>query len=99
MRDCFAIGTFVPISKFLMFIVYILKSKVNGSYYVGSCEDVLTRFEQHNKGLVPSTKRYLPWSLIYTEQYDTLKQARQREKQIKSWKKRSAIEKLLASKI
>jgi putative endonuclease len=82
-----------------MFITYILKSQVSGSYYVGSCEDIATRLKQHNKGFVTSTKRYVPWDLIYTEGYLTLKEARTREKQLKSWKKRSMIEKLIASKI
>ncbi len=82
-----------------MYIVYILKSKLNGSYYVGSCEKVIFRFKQHNDGLVRSTKRYRPWELIYTETYATLKEARNREKQIKAWKRRSAIEKLVESKI
>ena len=83
----------------LMFTVYILKSKMNGSYYVGSCKDVQIRFDQHNRKLVSSTKRYAPWDLIYEEMCDTLQEARKRERQIKAWKKRSAIERLIASKI
>lgn len=81
-----------------MFTVYVLKSKVNGTYYVGSCEDIVIRLSQHNSRNVPSTKRYAPWSLFYTEQYDTVRQARQRERQLKFWKSRAAIERL-ASKI
>ncbi len=82
-----------------MFYVCILKSKLNGSYYIGSCENVGVRLTQHNSGSVQSTKRYLPWGLVYTEEYDTLKQARGRERQIKSWKKRLAIERLITSKV
>lgn len=82
-----------------MFYIYILKSQINDSYYIGSCKNVPTRFKQHNQSLVSSTKRYVPWGLMYTEEYDRLKQARNRERQIKSWKKRSAIEKLMANKI
>ena len=77
-----------------MFHAYILKSK-NGNYYVGSCENTNVRLNQHNKGLVKSTKRYMPWELIYIEEYSDLKNARKRERQIKSWKKRAAIEKLI----
>lgn len=32
---------------------------------------------------------------MYTEAYDTLPEARQRESQIKSWKSRSAVERLI----
>jgi len=78
-----------------MFYVYILKSKINGAYYIGSCENIEKRLFQHNDGLVLSTKRYLPWGLVYKEAYDTLSKARRREKQIKSWKRRKAIEHLI----
>ncbi len=78
-----------------MFYLYILKSQKNESYYIGSCSNLLSRFDLHKRGLVPSTKRYLPWELIYYEKYETLGEARKRELQIKSWKKRGAIEKLL----
>lgn len=78
-----------------MFYTYILKSEKNGSYYVGSCEDTNKRINLHNRGLVKSTKRYAPWIIIYKEEYKTLSEARKRELQIKSWKKRSAIEKLI----
>ena len=78
-----------------MFYTYILKSLINGSYYIGSCQDIDVRFNLHNKGLVKSTKRYVPWKLIYKEEYETLSEASKRERQIKSWKKRSAIERLI----
>jgi len=78
-----------------MYYVYILKSQKNNSYYIGSCKNLQGRIIKHNKGSVKSTKRYLPWQLVYYETYPTLKEARRREKQIKSWKKRAAIEKLI----
>ena len=78
-----------------MFYIYILKSVIDGSYYVGSCKNVNDRFLSHNKGLVKSTKRSVPWQLMYREEYKTLSEARQREAKIKSWKKRGAIEKLI----
>jgi putative endonuclease len=68
---------------------------MNGSYYIGSCNNLEYRYQQHNKGLVKSTKRYLPWNLVHSEEYLTLHEARQREKQIKAWKKRSAIKSLI----
>jgi len=77
-----------------MFCVYILKSLSNFSYYVGSCSNITERVNLHNKGLVASTKRYIPWELKYKEEYKTLSEARKREMQIKSWKKRSMIEKI-----
>jgi putative endonuclease len=78
-----------------MFFVYILRLQQNNSFYVGSCKDLKARIDLHNWGLVRSTKRYLPWYIVYTEKYPTLSAARKREKQIKSWKKRSMIENLI----
>ena len=84
-----------PDLYFEMFFVYILRSKVNHSYYVGSCKDIEARVEKHNKGLVNSTKRFLPWELMYAEEFDSLSLARKRESQLKSWKKRISLEKLI----
>jgi putative endonuclease len=78
-----------------MFCTYIIKSEKNNSYYIGSCEDIENRFNKHNNGLVKSTKRYTPWVLVYKEEFSTLSEARKREYQIKSWKSRKAIERIL----
>ncbi|TRZ64224.1 MAG: GIY-YIG nuclease family protein [Spirochaetia bacterium] len=78
-----------------MFYVYILISEKNNSYYVGSCKNIGKRLSQHNNGMVKSTKRFLPWTLIFSEEFENLNDARKREAQIKKWKRRSAIEKLV----
>ena len=78
-----------------MFYTYILHSIKNGRYYIGSCADIRKRLLQHNGESVRSTKFYVPWKVVYTEEYKTLAEARKREYQIKSWKKRTAIEKLI----
>ncbi len=84
-----------PDFNFKMFYVYILQSRQNRAYYVGSCKNIVQRLELHNHGRVPSTKRYVPWELVYQEEYDELKFARKRELQVKSWKKRASIENLI----
>ncbi|MEK7637244.1 MAG: GIY-YIG nuclease family protein [Patescibacteria group bacterium] len=78
-----------------MFFLYILQSKTDGSYYIGSCENITTRLLLHNQGKVRSTKRGSPWMLVYQESFTTRSEAYAREQQIKSWKKRAAIEKLI----
>ncbi len=79
----------------MKFYVYILKSDANESYYIGSTKDIYKRLKLHNSGMVTSTKRYMPWRLVYNMEYPSLSDAREKETQIKSWKKRSAIEKLV----
>lgn len=78
-----------------MFYCYILQSIKNNKYYIGSTENLLKRLEKHNSGLAKSTKPYVPWQLVYYEEYNTNEEAINREQQIKSWKKRAIIEKLI----
>jgi putative endonuclease len=75
--------------------VYIIKSKKNGRIYVGSTEDVSLRLEQHNKGDSKSTKSYVPWELIRSEEYSDKTLALKREKFFKSGKGRRALKNLL----
>ncbi len=49
----------------------------------------------HNKGDTTSTKKYIPWEVIYTEEYDSKKEALARERQLKKWKSRKKIEILI----
>ncbi|MFA5769962.1 MAG: GIY-YIG nuclease family protein [Patescibacteria group bacterium] len=79
-----------------MFITYIIKSTSTGKYYIGCTNDVKRRLSEHNYGLSKYTRNKGPWMLKYTEEYNTLVEARKREKQIKSWKKRKNIEKLFS---
>lgn len=48
----------------------------------------------HNANIVPSTKNKGPWEIFHTEEYKTEVEAIRRERQIKKWKSRRAIERL-----
>jgi putative endonuclease len=74
-----------------MYYCYILQSNKNKRYYIGSTENVSKRLKRHNSGLIKPTKPYVPWELIYKEEYKMRKESFLREKQIKSWKKRKSI--------
>ena len=78
-----------------MYYVYILESKTTNKYYIGCSNNIDRRIKEHNNGLSKYTKNKGPWIIQYKEIYTTLSEARKREKQIKAWKKRSAIEKLI----
>lgn len=80
------------------FYTYILKSEKDNSYYIGSSSSIKQRIEAHNKGKVRSTRYKRPLKLIYTEDYPTLKEAMRRERQLKSWKRRDAVERLIKNK-
>jgi putative endonuclease len=69
-----------------MYYIYILRSITYGRYYIGSTNDIAKRLTGHNAGNTPSTKPYRPWYLLYSESFQTLPEARNREYVIKSWK-------------
>ena len=50
-----------------MYYVYTLRSKKDGNFYVGYTKDLAKRIEQHNKGIVESTRNRRPLGLIYYE--------------------------------
>jgi putative endonuclease len=75
--------------------VYILQSELTGRFYIGSTVDVSTRLHRHNAGHHLSTKAYRPWKLVHTEYFDTLPEARRRERQIKAWKNTAYMVKTL----
>jgi len=66
-----------------MYYVYFLKSLLHNEFYVGSTNDLKQRMKDHNLGKVFSTKRYMPWKLLYYEAYLFKKSARMREKRLK----------------
>jgi prepilin-type N-terminal cleavage/methylation domain-containing protein len=67
-----------------MFYTYVLQSIDRPSeLYVGSTNDLKRRLPEHNSGKVFSTKRYMPWKLVYYEAYEEEKFARLREKRLK----------------
>lgn len=66
-----------------MFYVYILKSKKDNNFYIGSTNDLKRRINEHNSGLVFSTKSRMPFELVYYEAYKSEGDARKREKNLK----------------
>ena len=82
-----------------MYFCYILKSIINSKYYIGSTTNLQQRLKLHNAKRVKSTARFAPWQIIHFEKFQTLSEARKRETQIKQWKSRAAIERLINNKI
>ena len=68
-----------------MFYTYVLQSEVDGNFYTGSTGNLTRRFEQHNKGLVESTKRRKPFLLLCYEACIDRDNASRREKYLKTY--------------
>ena len=81
-----------------MFTVYVLYSPIHTKIYIGFSSDIGKRLFAHNH---PSnkgwTRSFQPWTLIYSEEYETKADATQREKQLKSSKGRSFIKDIITS--
>ena len=75
----------------MTFFIYILKSEVDGSFYIGQTQDLAKRLEKHNKGLNRSTKNKRPWKIIFSKTFSTRSEAYKTEQYLKSLKKREAI--------
>ena len=67
-----------------MYYTYVLQSSKDNNFYTGYTDDLKNRVTQHNKGLNLSTKFRRPLKLIYYEACLNKKDAKQREKYLKS---------------
>ena len=78
-----------------MYTVYVIQSQKDGRLYVGMTADLETRIKYHNQGRVFSTKRFIPWKLVYTEKVDNRLNARKKEKYFKSGCGKEFIKKVI----
>ena len=67
-----------------MFYTYAISSQIRNYIYVGLSGDIDRRLSEHNSGKNKTTKPYLPFILIYSEEHETRIKARLREKYFKS---------------
>ena len=66
-----------------MHYVYLLKSKVDNSVYIGNTNDIERRVIEHNKGSEEYTRNYVPYKLVYYEAYLDKEDAIERERKLK----------------
>lgn len=73
------------------YFVYILTNK-SFTLYVGVTSDLTKRIWEHKNGFVEGfTKKYNIHKLIYFEEYSDIRDALEREKQIKAWRREKKI--------
>ena len=74
------------------YYVYILSSQYRGTLYVGVTNNLVRRMDQHKSKLVAGfTARYGVDRLIYYEIYGDIRNAIEREKQLRGWTRRKKI--------
>lgn len=75
---------------------YILYSAIKDKYYLGhTCDELLSRLSKHNMHHKGFTGQVQDWKIVYTELYSTKEDAYGREREVKRWKSRKRIEKLI----
>ena len=79
-----------------MATVYILYSSSLNKYYIGSCKDLVDRFQQHQEDFFGKsfTQKANDWEIFYCLDDLTYSQARKIESHIKKMKSKKYIENL-----
>ena len=85
------------LNTLIMYYVYILLNEAKIRTYTGVAEDVNKRLTEHNAGRVKASRPYRPYKIIHTESFETLKEARQKEKFYKSTTGRRRIKEMFFS--
>ena len=68
--------------------VYIVTNRPNGTLYVGVTSDLARRVHEHREGTIEGfTRRYRLTRLVHAEFHDDIRDAIQREKAIKRWRR------------
>ena len=82
----------------MYYTVYIIYSSTADKFYVGFTGDIPDeRLRKHNSNHNGFTGRFNDWQIVFKEIFETKKEAMVREKEIKGWKSRIKIEKLINS--
>lgn len=81
-----------------MALVYILFSETLNRYYVGhTTENIEERLRKHLSSHSGYTSKAKVWEIVYIEEFENKELACKREREIKNWKSRKRIEKLISS--
>ncbi|MBI4435170.1 GIY-YIG nuclease family protein [Candidatus Uhrbacteria bacterium] len=75
--------------------VYILKSVVDGRFYIGSTTDLERRLKQHSQHHTQSTARMGSLTLAFSQEFPSIEIARKVESRLKKLKRRDYIEKIV----
>jgi len=79
----------------MKYVVYILESQLDGTFYIGYTSDLEIRLSQHNSGKTKYTSRKIPWKVVYTEEFNIKSEALKRERFLKNQRNRDFYFKLI----
>jgi putative endonuclease len=80
----------------MTYTVYIIYCKATDKYYIGfTGEELSERIRKHNSNHRGFTGRAGDWKVMFFETFNEKKLAMKREKELKAWKSRIRMEKLI----
>ncbi len=74
--------------------VYILKD-TKDRFYIGSTDNIERRLYQHSRGSTHTTHRMDQPALVFSQEFESLKKAREIERKLKKLKRKDYIEKII----
>jgi len=63
-----------------MFYAYVLSSIRFNYYYKGHCSNLQKRLKEHNSGMTQSTRPFIPFEIVYFEEFHSEDEAVRTEK-------------------
>jgi len=77
--------------------VYIMTNRANGTLYIGVTSNLARRVWEHRQGVADGfTKKYRLERLVWAERHDDIRNAIQREHNLKHWPRAWKIQLILA---
>ena len=80
----------------IIYYLPILHSAKLDRFYIGFTSNLEARFQKHLSNHKGYTSRAKDWEIVYSEKFESKIEAEKREKQIKNWKSKQMIIKLIA---
>ena len=80
-----------------MYTTYILHSEQVDKFYIGCTSDLNSRLRKHNNKNKGFTNRSSDWVVVFQRDFISRTEALNFEKEIKSWKSKAMIQKLISS--
>jgi putative endonuclease len=77
-----------------MFTTYVLESIETHRHYIGSTGDFDRRLCEHQRGQCPTSRKLIPFVVLYTKDFDNRSDAYAYERKLKSFKNGEAFKKL-----
>ena len=75
--------------------VYILLNEAKSKTYTGVTNDIQRRLKEHNQGKVAFSRKFVPYTILHTEEFLTASEAYATEKFYKSTSGRRIIKKYI----